>query len=73
MCLGNISRDFTVNNMEKNFFFFLNGNVYGFSVGYNTFDTSDITNIHIYLMFGIIKNIFIGLLSICTIGGLVVH
>ena len=47
MCLGNISKDFTVNNRIKAE---LNGHVYEFIVDYNTFDISDITNIHKYLM-----------------------
>ena len=41
LCLGNISKDFTVNNVKKR----LNGYVCNFSVDYNTIDISDI-NIH---------------------------
>ena len=47
MCLGNISKDFAVNSMKKKR---LNGNMYDFSIDYNSIDISDITNIHKYLM-----------------------
>ena len=47
-CLGNISKDFTANNMKKKTG--LNGYVYEFSVDYNIIDTSNIINIHKYLM-----------------------
>ena len=47
LCLGNISKDFTVNNMKKTG---LKGSVKVFSVDYNVIDTKDILNIHIYLM-----------------------
>ena len=46
--LGNISRDFSANNMKKKTG--LNGYVYDFSVDYRAFDTSNIINIHKYLM-----------------------
>ena len=46
LCLGNISGDFSANNMIKTG---LNGCVYNFSVDYCTFDTSDIIDIHKYL------------------------
>ena len=46
-CLENISKDFTANNMEKTG---LNGYIYEFSLDYNTTDTSNIINIHKYLM-----------------------
>ena len=39
LCLGNISKDFSVDNMKKTG---LNGNVYDFSVDYNVTDTSNI-------------------------------
>ena len=45
--LGNISRDFTANNMKKAG---LNGYVYEFSNDYNIIDTNNIMDIHIYLM-----------------------
>ena len=45
-CLGNISKDFTINNMkkqdEKELIFF--------SVDFNPIDTNDILDIHKYLM-----------------------
>ena len=47
LCLGNISKDFTANNMKKTG---LNGYVYEFSVDYNVIDTSNIINIHKYLI-----------------------
>ena len=42
-----IKNDFTAINMKKTR---LNGYVYEFSLGYNTIDTSNIINIHKYLM-----------------------
>ena len=48
MCLGNISGDFSANNMQKKTE--LNGRVYDFSVDYKTFDTNNIIDIHKYLM-----------------------
>ena len=48
MCLGNISGYFSADDMKKKTG--LNGCVYDFSVDYKTFDTSDIINIHKYLM-----------------------
>ena len=47
LCLGNISKDFSVDNMKKTG---LNGYVYDFSVDYNNIDTSNIIDIHKYLM-----------------------
>ena len=44
LCLGNISKDFSVDNINK---IGLNGLVYNFSV---TFDIIDITSIHKYSM-----------------------
>ena len=46
-CLGNISKDFAVDNMKKTG---LNGYMHDFSVDYNSIETSDIWNIHIYSM-----------------------
>ena len=46
-CLGSISDG--LNNIESREAF-LNGNVYDFSVDYNSIDKSDILNIHKYLM-----------------------
>ena len=68
LCLGNISKDFTINNMKKKTR--LKGNVNVFSVDFNPIDTNDILDIHKYLMkgtcykimFRLIKKIFIGLL-----------
>ena len=46
LCLGNISKYWSVDNMKKTGF---NGYVYGFSVDYVT-DVDDIKDIHKYLM-----------------------
>ena len=47
LCLGNVSGDFSANNMKKTG---LNGCVYNFSVDYRPFDTSNIIDMHKYLM-----------------------
>ena len=47
LCLGNISKDWSVGNMKKTGF---NGYVYDFSVAYDTIAVHDIKNIHNYLM-----------------------
>ena len=47
LCLGNISKDWSADNMKKTGF---NGYVYDFSVDYNATDVDDIRNIHKYLM-----------------------
>ena len=47
LCLGKISKGFAVNNMKKTG---LNGYIYDFSVDYNINDTSNIINIHKYLI-----------------------
>ena len=47
LCLGNISKDFYVDNMKKAG---LNGYVYDFSVDYNAIAVDDILDIHKYLM-----------------------
>ena len=47
MCLGNILKDFTDNNMRKTG---LNRYIYEFSVDYNIIDTSNIIDINKYLM-----------------------
>ena len=49
LCLGNISKDFTINNMEKTG---LKGSVKFLSVDFNPIDTNDILDIHRYLMKG---------------------
>ena len=47
LCLQNISKDFTANNLKKKTG--INGYVYEFSVDYNVIDTSNIIDIHKYL------------------------
>ena len=46
LCLGNISKDFSLNNMKKTG---LKGYVYNFSVDYNAIAAADILDIHKYL------------------------
>ena len=47
LCLGNISKDWSVDNMKKTGF---NGYVYDFSVDYHAIVVDDILDIHNYLM-----------------------
>ena len=47
LCLGNISKDWSTNNMKKTG---LTGYVYDFSADYNTVTVDDIKDIHKYLM-----------------------
>ena len=47
LCLGNISKDFSVGNMKKTA---LNGYVYDFSGDYDAIAVDDILDIHKYLM-----------------------
>ena len=47
LCLGNISKDWSVDNMKRTGF---NGYVYDFSVNYDATDVDDILDIHKYLM-----------------------
>ena len=47
LCLGNISKDWSVCNMKKGGF---NGYVYDFSVDYDAIAVDDILNIHKYLI-----------------------
>ena len=47
LCLGNISKDWSVDNMKKTE---LNGYVYGFSIDYNDTAVDKILEIHNYLM-----------------------
>ena len=47
LCLGNISKDFSVDNMKKTG---LNGYVYDFSADYDAIAVDDILDIHKYLM-----------------------
>ena len=50
LCLGNISKDFKVNNLKKKTG--LKGSVNIFSVDFNRTDTNNILDIHKYLMKG---------------------
>ena len=54
LCLGNISKDLTVNNLKKKTG--LKGVVNFFSVDFNPIDTNDILGINKYLMKKTIKN-----------------
>ena len=71
LCLGNIWRDFTINNMKKKKKKNRIKRSYKlFTVDFNPIDTNDILDIHRYSMkrtwyiiFGIIKKIFIVLLT----------
>ena len=47
LCLGNISKDWSVDNMKKTGF---NGHVYDFSVDYDAIAADDILDIHKNLM-----------------------
>ena len=47
LCLGNISKDWLVDNMKETR---LNGYVYDFSLDYDAVAVSDILEIHKYLM-----------------------
>ena len=47
MCLGNISKDWLVDDMKKTG---IKGYVYDFSVDYDAIAVYDITDIHKYLM-----------------------
>ena len=47
LCLGNISKDFSVDNMKKTG---LNGYVYDFSVDYDAIAVDDTLDIHKYLI-----------------------
>ena len=47
LCLGNISKDWSTDNMKRTGF---NGYVYDFSVDYDATDVDDIKDIHKYLM-----------------------
>ena len=47
LCLGNISKDFSVDNIKKTG---LNGYLYDFSVDYDAIAVDDILDIHKYLM-----------------------
>ena len=47
LCLGNISKDWTNDNIKKTGF---NGYIYDFNTDYNAINKSDILDIHKYLM-----------------------
>ena len=47
LCLGNISKDWSVDNMKRTGF---NGHVYDFSVDYGVTDVDDLLDIHKYLV-----------------------
>ena len=47
LCLGNISKDWTIDNMKRTGF---NGYVYDFSVDYDASDIDDIKDIFEFLM-----------------------
>ena len=47
ICLGNISKDWSVDNMKRTAF---TGCVYDFSVGYDAISVDDIKDIYKYLM-----------------------
>ena len=47
LCLGNISKDWSTDNMRKTGF---NAYVYGFSVDYDATDIDNIKDIHKYLI-----------------------
>ena len=47
LCIGNVSKDFSPNNMKKTE---LNGYIYDFSVDYVSIDVDNIKGIHKYLM-----------------------
>ena len=47
LCLGNISKNWSTDNMKKTGF---NGYVYDFSVDYGATDVDDIKDIHKHLM-----------------------
>ena len=47
LCLGNISKDWSTDNMKKSSF---TDYVYDFSVGYHAISVDDIKDIHKYLM-----------------------
>ena len=52
ICLGNISKDLSVDNMKKTGF---TGYVYDFSVNFKTIAVDDIKNIYKYLMGKVIQ------------------
>ena len=51
MCLGNVSENFTVDNMKKTG---VNGHVHDFSVDYSTTGAGNIMDIYKYLIWNMI-------------------
>ena len=47
LCLGNVSKHFSVSNMKKTGF---NGHIYDFSLDYDAIDVDDISDMYKYLM-----------------------
>ena len=50
LCLGNISKDWSIDSIKKTGKTGFNGHVYDFSVDYDATDVGDIKDIHKYLM-----------------------
>ena len=50
LCLGNISKDWSIDSMKKTGKTGFNGYVYDFIVDYDATDVGDIKDIHKYLM-----------------------
>ena len=74
LCLGNISKDFSADNMKK---IGLNGYIYDFSVDYDAVVVDNILSIHkylmektIYKMFGYIKKCFFTAMTFFSFNGL---
>ena len=61
LCLGNISKDFTINNMKKKKR--IKRKCKSFSVDYNVINTSDIWDIRRYLMKGTWYKIMLGFIK----------
>ena len=71
LCLGNVSKDFSADNMKKTG---LNGYVYNFSVNYDAIAVHDILDIHKYTMeknnikcLGLLKNVFTAMFFGCNV------
>ena len=56
LCLGNVSKDFTIDNMKKSE---IKVKYNFFSVNYRSINTNEIIDIHKYLINKIIKKMFI--------------
>ena len=59
-CLGNVSKDFAINNMRRTV---LKEGVKFFPVGFNPIDTNNILDVHKYLMKGAWFKIMFGLIK----------